>query len=421
MSGTDRALRVVLVSYHFPPFGSPGSLRVGAFARHLPGLGVDLDVVTTDEPRFPRIDAALAALLPREVAITRVGRPLSGVHWTARRSDRRAGTIVARALDRVARPDHAIAWSLRAGLAAGRIARNRGADVVLTSSPPHSTLLAGRIARSLAGPGVRWVADLRDPVDGGGGPVAAIPSRVLASADGVVCNTAAMEEAFRTERPDAVTATVPNGYDEEAIERARVAADGAPRRQDEIVLVHAGALYGGQRDPTGLIHALGRAQVDASRRVRFRLILAGADPARIPPELAGTIAQLPPPAVVELPGFLPHADMLRRMATADLLVLFQPAGFPLQIPSKAYEYLALGRRVLALGDVDGATADLVRRYSGGAVARHDDVGRIEAVLRGLVDDPPSGVASEVDPALVPGRRATAEHLAAFLRSIVAGR
>jgi glycosyltransferase involved in cell wall biosynthesis len=332
MSGADRNLRVVVISYHFPPFGSPGSLRVGAFARHLPGLGLDLDVVTTDEPRFPRLDAALAARLPEDLAVARVGAACSGFHWAARDPRRSPGTIVARILDRLARPDHAIAWSLCAGLAAGRIARDRDADVVLTSSPPHSTLLAGRLARGLAGPRVRWVADLRDPLLGDGGPIGSMPSRALETADGIVCNTAAMEAVLRRERTAAATTTIPNGYDEDAIDRALAAAAAAPRDPDEIVLVHAGALYGGQRDPTGLLRAVDRVQAGASRAVRFRLVLAGADPARIPAPVAEAIERLPAPAVVELPGFLPHAAMLERMASADLLVLFQPVGFPLQIP-----------------------------------------------------------------------------------------
>lgn len=420
-------VRALLISYHFPPFGSPGSHRVAAFARHLPSSGVDLTVVTTDEPRFPRLDPSTLDRIPRDVRVVRVGSTASGFHWIARRSLDGIGPVVARLLDRVARPDHAIAWSAIAGAVAGRIAAARGIDRIVTSSPPHSTLLSGAIARAIAGPGTRWVADLRDPLAGGtdtpNGAFSWLPVRALRAADGIVCNTSAMEAAIRADLPAATTTTIPNGYDEDAVDRARRQTPVPRPGRDAFRIVHAGALYGGQRDPVGLIRAIGEAQSRAPRPVRFRLVLAGADPERLPPGVRDAVDRLPPPARVEFPGFLPHDAMLAAMADADLLVLFQPSSFPLQIPSKAYEYIALGRPLLALGAEDGATADLVRGYRRGRVVAHDDVDRIAATLveragSGPGDDD-AGDDEEIR-ALAPGRREVSSRLARFLREI-AGR
>lgn len=415
MSGSHRTTSLVLISYHFPPFGSPGSHRVAAFARDLPSLGFDVTVVTTDEPRFPRLDPATSAGMPGSLRVVRVGSTATGFHWTAREASRRPGVLLARVVDRFATPDHAVAWSVVAGHAAGRLAAENGASTILTSSPPHSTLIAGRIARALAGPGARWVADLRDPLAAGAG----VPflERCLASADGLVCNTERLEASLRDRWPGARTTTLPNGYDEDAVEQAL--ADPAPRADStrEIVLVHAGALYGGSRDPRALIEAMRRVQAQASvNTAGFRLVLAGADPDRLPPEVREAIDRLPGPARVECPGFLPHGDALRLMASADLLVLFQPRQFPMQVPSKAYEYVALGRPVLALTS-DGATADLIRRYDRGHVAAPDDVEAIARVLEAVSDPrnetgrPSTAVLAS---GLAPGRRTVSEGLARFL-------
>jgi len=56
-------------------------------------------------------------------------------------------------------------------------------------------------------------------------------------------------------------------------------------------------------------------------------------------------------------------------SAAALLLLAQDQ--PLQVPAKAYEYIAVGRPIIALTG-DGATADVVREYRAGvAIPPHD--------------------------------------------------
>src|SRR6185295_7369510 len=52
----------------------------------------------------------------------------------------------------------------------------------------------------------------------------------------------------------------------------------------------------------------------------------------------------------------------------DFALLLVATEQPLQIPGKTYEYLAAARRILALTDRDGATADLLRPLAGCRIA-----------------------------------------------------
>ena len=53
----------------------------------------------------------------------------------------------------------------------------------------------------------------------------------------------------------------------------------------------------------------------------------------------------------------------------------------LQVPNKAYEYMAAGRHILAVTEEKGATADLIRRVPGGAVLPPGDHEGIKRLLK----------------------------------------
>ena len=75
-------------------------------------------------------------------------------------------------------------------------------------------------------------------------------------------------------------------------------------------------------------------------------------------------------------------EAIELMRQADMLLLIQPQA-PLQIPSKVFDYLTVGKPVLALLD-EGATADLVRRSRIGLIAAPNDVEQIKGLLLRLI-------------------------------------
>ncbi|HET6449332.1 MAG TPA: hypothetical protein VFG31_09510, partial [Conexibacter sp.] len=85
----------------------------------------------------------------------------------------------------------------------------------------------------------------------------------------------------------------------------------------------------------------------------------------------------------------PWAEAVQRIAAADAALVTQArgAGDATAVASKVYEYLALGRPVLALTD-GGATEALLRRLGADALcARLDDPDGIARALARLADGP----------------------------------
>ncbi len=116
-------------------------------------------------------------------------------------------------------------------------------------------------------------------------------------------------------------------------------------------------------------------------RLKLRLIgstaLDGTD-------LPGLVRQLGLDGIIELVPRMSRRESLQEMASASALLLLQP-GHPLSIPAKAYEYLALGRPVLALTD-EGATADLINASGAGLVVRSSDEAGMELALQSLMNE-----------------------------------
>jgi glycosyltransferase involved in cell wall biosynthesis len=330
----------------------------------------------------------------------------------------RVGLALAERL--LAQPDHAMFWHLAVGLRLGRWMRSRGLRFVLTSAPPHSALVTGSLAKR-ASRGV-WLADLRDPWFSlrQATPTSDLQQRIglrlervaASHADALMANTprlaaaVAAQPGFSTQRVHLLS----NAYDDEEVRRARERA-AAGSRAEPFTILHAGTLYGGFRQPIPVLDAMAELRDRVTRPIR--LVLAGADANRLPSEFARRMHELGLEDRVETPGFEPHEQILVRMARADVLLLLQGPLFRLQVPSKAYEYLAVGRPVLTLTSRDGATADLIRESGHGEVIEPDDAEGVRRFLeRRLEPSEPDGRLPI--PAGLPSRREVAGELAGVL-------
>ena len=64
-------LRVLLVTYSFPPVGGVGVLRAASLARYLPSENIRLDVLTTRNASAVGTDSKLLQDIPSTVTIHR--------------------------------------------------------------------------------------------------------------------------------------------------------------------------------------------------------------------------------------------------------------------------------------------------------------------------------------------------------------
>jgi glycosyltransferase involved in cell wall biosynthesis len=382
---------VLLVSYAYPPHGSPGALRAVKFARYLPASGWRTVVVAPREGY-----AAISGLQDEaEGAGARVVRtgdvgwllrrlsPASGpgaeTGGAARPASRRAALI--KAMQHLAVPDRNMGWYPFAVSAAADAVRAERPSVIVSSSPAVTNHVVAM--RTAARFGLPWVADFRDPwtlSTGYGAPGwrrsvdARIERGIMRRAARIVVTTEHDVELFARAYPwaRAKLRLVRNGYDP-----ADFAGLGAPPAAGgPFVLTHAGSFYGGGRDPDALFAAMAalRAQGVLTPQ-NFRLRLVGNPEAAVRARVAAHgVGDL-----VEETGAVPYRQALAQLAASSAVLLLTHVDWS-SIPVKFYDYLGVRRPILALTNPAFELAELVRRCGAGTVIHVQDVDGIQAWL-----------------------------------------
>jgi glycosyltransferase involved in cell wall biosynthesis len=128
--------------------------------------------------------------------------------------------------------------------------------------------------------------------------------------------------------------------------------------------------------------------------------------------------------MVELHPFVPHAEAIEATAAADvlLLVISDDLEGRIAVPNKLYEYLAVGRALLALAP-PGDVPRLIRTLGAGVAGAPTDVDAIVVALRQLITQHQSSTLPRVapnDPRLDQfERRELTRQLAALLAEVTA--
>ena len=220
-------MKVLLVSFYFPPAGGGGVQRPLKLAQYLPTMGIETHVLAPDDPRWLHRDEGLR--MPSQAWVHRAryvgvsgGKPSEVLAGT--QGLERALTHARLQLRRLVVPDENATWAITAIPAGIRLVREHGIDVVVSTSPPGSThLIAAAIARAT---GIRWVADLRDSLVAHAHrradttatkAKAALHERVArlvaGRADAITCVSEAISEETRALAPRGPVVTIPNGAD----------------------------------------------------------------------------------------------------------------------------------------------------------------------------------------------------------------
>jgi len=323
---------ILLIAYHFPPSNAVGGARLFRFYKYLKRLGYDCRVVTAARQEHQDPDIAYVPDTARNRR--------EGFWWQAER------WMVRFALH----GDLALGWSREASQAGQSFfAAHAGRRIaILSSGPPLGTHLAARrLARQS---GMPWIADFRDPVNNTAGeraPLQGIAApfleqRILQRADLVLANTGPMRDRWVRANPQLKPKIQVcwNGFDpEDVIQRYAL-----PARERKI-LSHVGELYGG-RDIRPVLFALQRLLADgqlSNSSIQVRQI-GNVDPAWLPTKdfLDNAAAQ----GWLELKPEVPAASARSLALESDGLILVQPHT-NVQVPGKLFEYLRVGRPILA--------------------------------------------------------------------------
>jgi glycosyltransferase involved in cell wall biosynthesis len=322
-------------------------------------------------------------------------------------------------------PDAHSSWILPGFIAAQRLIKRYDPEVIVTTAMPFSAHMIGlllKMAQSRA-----WVVDYQDPWSQN--PFLEFPTTlhrrlirrldraVLRKADLVLGTTPLMTEALYqlSAIPDRQKFhTVWLGFDT----KERLEGDDPEREADQLIISYVGSLYGLRRGEPFLSTVdslVERGEIDESC---LQVIFVGKDG-------TGETKRYREKAWFGYQGTVPHETALDRMRQSDCLLLLVNREALAQVPMKTFEYLAMGKPILALAPLDSSAAYVVESTRTGFVVDPEDVDMLARVLLELYHcwqadempgwfQPDSEVIDQFD------RRRQVETLVGHLESLVQG-
>ncbi|MDY0093819.1 MAG: glycosyltransferase [Candidatus Vecturithrix sp.] len=373
--------RLLMIAYHFPPIqGSSGVHRTVQFARQLPSFGWAPIVVAPHQRAYPAIGDDSWAKLPEEAIVRRAFALDSARHLS----------VKGKYLGVTAIPDRWISWWPAGVFECLRLVRKYKPQVIWSTYPIATAHLIGLTVSRLTG--IPWVADFRDPMVQEGQPSSRLnrlAHQVLerkiiqhASRCVFVSQSALDDYAQRYPTNDALNwKVIENGYDESLFEPYGHLLTGAPKRAvgQPIRMLHSGLLYSSGRNPLPFLQAV-KALVD-HRGIEIEVVFRACGNET---EVGGYIQQLGLSHVVKLLPSISYDSAIREMIESDVLLVFQGAVFNKQIPAKLYEYIRAGRPILAMTDVVGETARMLRDWDGVYISDIESSAVIERSVLDLV-------------------------------------
>jgi glycosyltransferase involved in cell wall biosynthesis len=397
------AKRVLIVAHDFPPYRTSGVYRMTGLTKYLLPLGWTPSVLAA-ETRGGTTDPSLLRRVPSEMEVVRAAAPrlafweeptaraLKSVGALAPRNNghreakgdawlRKAGEFLRSC---VYFPDEAVSWVPFAFAKAIRLHRQRPFEVIYSSGPPRSSALIGFLLRTMLR--IPWVLEFRDPWYASPRPLrrrfeARLHNLLLKRADAVVVVTEGhardLQAAWGV--PPEKLAVIRNGFDEDDFRDE-------PEPESEVLpaeyfhLSHFGTIYEGNSGSFfPALKELAAERPDLTHHLRVNVI-------GFPDEAVARHVndpQLKP--LVQMRGFVPHEEALQIMRATDCLLLFwaDPNFSRMAVAGKTYEYLRIGRPILAVTS-NGEMQQLIEEGKAGWVARPDDTAGIKRILQSLL-------------------------------------
>ena len=369
--------KVLVITYYWPPSGGSGVQRWLKFVKYFRDFGIE-PIVLTVAPEFgalPNLDESLENEIPLgiEVHKTDANSPFGFYKKIKKGAVPNSGFVgerkanIADYLFRFIRgnffiPDARIGWNKFALEKARELIQLHAIDIVITSSPPHSTQLIGLQLKKEFN--LKWLADLRDPwteiyynkllfrtswakkIDYG------YEQACLQNADTLIVVSEDIKRRFGEARETILEKihVIPNGFDEEDFSSEQI------KNEDKKKYISYVGNLGLQYPIEDFLKTFSElVKVDPQWRIRFV--------GNVSDVVNTEIQKLGLEKWVEFIPYVEHKKAVEYMINSDLLLLIIPntennKGI---LTGKLFEYIATGNPIIYIGPEDGDAVDIMKR------------------------------------------------------------
>jgi len=380
--------KVLFITFYWPPSGKASLHWPLKMIQYLPEYGWEPCVLTVNDDTVSAADSSLLGDIAPGLKVKRTGffdpfliyRKLTGKKGEILQASEAISLTNHSLAHRVSLwirmnlfvPDARVGWYFHGLREGARFLRENPADLIITNGPPHSTHLIGKkLSRMFNVPFVAvfidpWV-DIATYRDFNRNPLTLkldnyFEKSTLKQSSASVFVTRTMDNYFLRKYPflRGRTEVINWGYNEQDFEGLKAAQPSGSKK----VILHAGNIY------------------DHQNPVKFwKLVRSVIESGKMEIELRfiGTVS----PAVMQsledenlMPhfnylGFLPYKEVLSQMLSADYLLTCTHE--PRHVPGKLYEYMRVGKPVIAFGDDNEEVGDLLSESGSGILIPYNEI------------------------------------------------
>jgi hypothetical protein len=379
-------LKVLIVTYYWPPSGGSGVQRWLKFVKYLRDFDIEPVVYTVKDPNYNVEDQSLLKDIPEGVEIIRqpIFEPNNILSKLSSKKKNKSASVhnsspsfVGKILQYIRInyfiPDARKFWIKPSVKYLKKYLSTSDVDVIITTGPPHSLHLIGlNLKKSISIP---WIADFRDPWTdiyyNSSFKMSAstmkkhqkLERNVLELSDAVITTNGNLNDLFSKRTKTEVT-LITNGYDDEAVHQENIELNKG------FTLDYIGYLPQ-ESNPDSLWQAV-RELCDENLEFKKDLTI----------NITGDINKLVLKSIEDyslsdlttIKGYVSHDEAIRLQKSAQvLLILIAKSKESRQItPGKIFECLQAKRPILAVGPTDGGCAEILEDTNAGRIFDYSD-------------------------------------------------
>ncbi|NVJ89738.1 MAG: glycosyltransferase [Flavobacteriaceae bacterium] len=386
-------MKVLILTYYWPPAGGSGVQRWLKFVKYLPEFKITPIVFTVDNANYPKIDNSLINDISDEIEVLKTPiKDLSNYFFWKKMKSNNSGVsnatnnkILSFIRGNFFIPDPKILWKKDALKAIKAYLKENSVDVIISTGPPHSVhLIAKEIQKSYQIP---WIADFRDPWSNlyyqnefkqlrfAKNKNRQLEKSVLKSADCILTVSNSLQKEFSkvAKRVEVIT----NGFDDEVLNSSEISLD------KKFSISYIGLLPK-QSNPKNLFKVLQTLikKVDGFKQ-DLQLNFVG----DISDEIKNDIQGLGLIDNSKFHGYVSHKEAINFQKSSQVLLLLIPNVENSQgiLTGKLFEYLTSIRPILALSSSKGDLAEILNETKAGKLFSYKDTEDLEQEILSLYE------------------------------------
>ena len=383
-------MKVLIITYYWPPAGGPGVQRWLKFVKYLQDFNIEPVVFTAKNPNYPIVDVSLENEIPKNITILKepIWEPNNFLSIFKRETKQSAGflspnpSFLGKLMQYVRAnffiPDTRKFWVKPSVKYLEKYISENEIDVIITSGPPHSMHLIGLELKRKTN--LNWISDFRDPwtdIDYFHQlPLTkkallkhqTLEQNVLKESDAVLVVGETMKNNYNAFNKNIHVIT--NGFDYK-VQKSDITLD------KRFSITHIG-MMNADRNPVLLWKVLSdicKENTEFKNDLEIKLV------GKISNEVKSSLSNSPLINTLFI-DYLKHKDVLEYQNKSQILLLCinnVPSAKGI-ITGKIFEYLNSQRPILCIGPENGDAAEIINNTNSGFVINFEEEIKLKSVI-----------------------------------------